>query len=160
MDPLSHPGDDSVMPRQVPSLPECPRIAQPGAADAWFTVSAATGGVGIGRVRVTGRLTEAPAAERLAAVLRDERANGCHVVRLDLSELSMLDRVGLDVVVDAHRRLLEASGALVLTGVPPRIARLLQLIGLDRTLFVSARSDDVPTAAALPPSTDLTGRTA
>lgn len=160
MDPFPGSGEDSVMPRQVSSVSECPGTAGPGAADAIFTVSAVTEGVGIGCVRVTGKLTDA-AASRLAAVMRDQRATGCHVVRLDLSELSMLDRVGLDVVVDAHRRLLEAGGALILTGVPPRIARMLQLIGLDQTLFVFARPDDVPTAtAALPPSADLTGRTA
>lgn len=66
MDPFPGSGEDSVMPRQVSSVSECPGTAGPGAADAIFTVSAVTEGVGIGCVRVTGKLTDA-AASRLAA---------------------------------------------------------------------------------------------
>lgn len=96
------------------------------------------------QVSATGRLVGDAAATGLSAVLEHELAIGCHFVRLDLSELSMLDRAGFDVLVDAHHQFLAAGGALVMTGVGPRIARLLQLTGLDRTLFTIARPSDLP----------------
>jgi anti-anti-sigma factor len=146
------------MSRRVSSVSERAVTAGPAAVDALFTVSAVTEGPGMGWVRATGKLTDAAAATRLADVMRDQRATGCHVVCLDLSELSMLDRVGLDVVVDAHHRMVGAGGALVVTGVAPRIARLLELMELDRTLCAFVRPDDVPRASpAPPPSTHSTG---
>lgn len=115
-----------------------------------FTVSASAQRPGIRWVWATGKLAGATAATRLAAVLQRERAAGSKYVCLDLSELSMLDRAGLDVIVEAHHQFLGADGALVLTGVGPRVARLLQLTGLDRALFAIARPDDVPPAGADP----------
>ena len=117
-----------------------------------FTVSASAQRPGIRWVWATGKLTSATAATHLAAVLQRERAAGCIYVCLDLSELSMLDRAGLDVIVDAHHQFLGADGALVLTGVGPRVGRLLQLTGLDRALFAIARPDDVPRPVLTLPS--------
>jgi hypothetical protein len=59
-------------------------IRQQASADAMFTVSAVTPGSAISWVSATGKL--AGDATWLAT--------GCHFVRLDLSQLSMLDRAG------------------------------------------------------------------
>jgi anti-anti-sigma factor len=120
-------------------------------ADAVFAVSAVVHRPA-GQVSATGRLVGDAAATGLSAVFEHEHelAIGCHFVRLDLSELSMLDRAGFDVLVEAHHQFLAVGGALVMTGVGPRIARLLQLTGLDRTLFTIARASDTPSAGAEP----------
>jgi anti-anti-sigma factor len=141
--------------RQGSLVPEPARVARPAApADATFTVSASAERPGIGWVWATGKLAGATAATRLAAVVQHQRAAGCNFVCLDLADLSMLDRAGLDVIVDAHHQFLAAGGALVLTDVGPRVERLLQLTGLDRTIFAIARSDDVPPAGADPAVVD------
>jgi anti-anti-sigma factor len=118
-------------------------------ADAVFAVSAVVHRPA-GQVSATGRLVGDAAATGLSAVLEHELAIGCHFVRLDLSELSMLDRAGFDVLVEAHHQFLAVGGALIMTGVGPRIARLLQLTGLDRTLFTIARTSDVSSAGVGP----------
>lgn len=71
----------------------------------------------------------------LADALASQLAGGRRYVRLDLSELAFCDCAGLDVLVQAHQRFLTARGTLRLTGVGPRIMRLVKLTGLDRTLF-------------------------
>lgn len=103
--------------------------------DEIFTVSAVALRQTISWVSAAGKLTGDDAAIRLAAILQQQRDAGRHLVRLNLSELSMLDRAGLDVLVKAHHQFLAAGGALVMTGVRGRIARLLQITGLDQTLF-------------------------
>jgi anti-anti-sigma factor len=141
--------------RQASLVPESSRTAgTAAAADAMFTVSASAERPGIGWVWATGKLAGATAVTRLAIVLQRERAAGCTFVCLDLSELSMLDRAGLDVIVDAHHQFLGADGALILNGVGPRVARLLQLTGVDRTLFAFARPDDLPPAGVDPAVVD------
>jgi anti-sigma B factor antagonist len=118
------------------------------AQDATFTVAAFAAGAGSSRVSAFGKLAGAAATTHLATVLQQQRASGCRFVRLDLSEVSMLDHAGFDVLVDAHHRFLAAGGTLVLTGVGGRIARLLELTGLDRTLFTIARAGDPPPGQA------------
>lgn len=117
-------------------------------ADATFTVSAVLGGSAISWLSVTGKLVGDAAASCLAAALERQRTAGCRFVRLDLSELSMLDHAGFDVLADAHDQFLTVGGALVMTGVCPRIARLFQLTGLDKILFAIAQSTDPPPAEA------------
>jgi anti-anti-sigma factor len=93
-------------------------------------------------VSAAGKLVgEAPAA-RLSALLARERTAGRRFVRLDLCQVSMLDHAGLDTIIEAHHRFLALGGTLVLTGVGPRIARLLELTELDKTLFTIARAGD------------------
>jgi anti-anti-sigma regulatory factor len=84
-----------------------------------FTVSAVVAHPAVSWVAVTGKLVGDGAATRLALVLRQQRTTGCQFVRLDLSELSMLDRAGFDVLVEAHHQFVAAGGALVVTGVGP-----------------------------------------
>jgi anti-anti-sigma factor len=117
-------------------------------ADAMFTVSAVTTRPAMSLVSATGKLACDADATRLAAVLQHQRATGCHFIGLDLSELSMLDRAGFDVLVNAHHQFVAAGGALVMTGVSPRIARLLQLTGLDQTLITIEQPSDLPPIGA------------
>jgi anti-anti-sigma factor len=79
------------------------------------------------------------AADLLAKVLDNQLAAGRRFVRLDLSRLEFLDGAGLDVLINAHDRLLAARGMLTLTGLAPRIARLLRITHLDQALYVADR---------------------
>jgi anti-sigma B factor antagonist len=75
-------------------------------------------------------------ARLFCAVLDNQLALGRHFVRVDLSGLGLCDCAGLQAIIDGHNRCLAARGALTLTGVTPRIARLLSLTHLDEALIV------------------------
>lgn len=106
----------------------------PAAGCAQFTVSAVVVGPEGGRLVAVGRMVGGAAAARLAAALDQQLAAGRCYARLDLTRVPMLDRAGFDALIEGHHRFLVAGGTLILTGVGPRIARLLELTGLDRTL--------------------------
>lgn len=116
-----------------------------------FDVSVVAASPGSSWISATGKLAGDMAATRLATLLQHQRASGSHFVRLDLSELSMLDRAGFEVIVDAHHQFVAAGGALVMTGVGFRVARLFQLTGVDRTLFtVTGAAGSTDRSAAEP----------
>jgi stage II sporulation protein AA (anti-sigma F factor antagonist) len=74
-----------------------------------------------------------------APALRDTLADLLHSgvtdVRLDLREVTFVDSVGMSVIVAAHQRCREQGGSLVLR-VNPKLARTLQVMGLDDVLDV------------------------
>ena len=80
-------------------------------------------------------------AHLLAEQLEAHENAGYRFVRLDLSAVSFLDCTCLEVLVAAHHRLVAAHRTLVLTGVTPRLTRLLNLAGLDQVLLSTALSD-------------------
>jgi anti-sigma B factor antagonist len=94
-------------------------------------------------VRVTGDLDVSTGAP-LWAVLDGHLAAGRRFLRLDLSGVTFLDAAALTGISRAHRDALAVRGTLVLTGVRPRIVRLLRLTGLDDVLFVSGPHGDEP----------------
>lgn len=112
--------------------------ADTGSSTTGDTVSAVTVGLQISWLSAAGKLVDDAAAADLADALAEQRAVGRRFVWLDLSRVSVLDRVSFDVLVEAHHRFLAAGGALVLTGVSPRIARLLESAGQGETLFATA----------------------
>ncbi len=92
------------------------------------------------------------AADTLADLLAEHEKAGRRFVRLDVSEVTFVDCTCLGVIVAAHRRLLAARGTLVLTGVTPRLQRLLSLTGLDRVLLTTTLSDiDVRSGGLIEP---------
>jgi anti-sigma B factor antagonist len=80
-------------------------------------------------------------AHLLAEQLEEHETAGRRFVRLDVSAVSFLDCTCLEVLVAAHRRLLAARGTLVLTGVTPRLTRLIGLARLDEVLLTTDVSD-------------------
>ncbi len=119
-----------------------------GVGETAFAVSVAPVAARVCWLAAAGKLVGASAAAQLADVLEQQCAAGRRFVRLDLSEVPMLDRLGFDVLVAAHHRFLAGGGTLLLTGVSPRIRRLLELTGLDQTLFTIGRATDPPPALA------------
>ena len=87
-------------------------------------------------VQLEGEVDSASAG-LVGVALREQLEQGHRFLRLDLSRLTFLDCAGLRVLVIAHNEFLYAGGTLVLTGVGPRVARLLSITGLDEALFVA-----------------------
>lgn len=102
-----------------------------------------TGGYGDERSQVgtimpiVGRI-DASTVGQLRDQLHSVVDGGIGVVVLDLSDVEMVDAVGLAMLVASHSRALRAGRRIVLRGTPPRIARLLHATGLDRVLTAVA----------------------
>ena len=58
-------------------------------------------------------------------------------VILDLGELDFIDSTGLGALVGALRRFRDVGGDVILVGVRPRVAKLLELTGLDRAFTIA-----------------------
>jgi anti-anti-sigma factor len=86
-------------------------------------------------VRLRGEIDFATAPglrERLFGLLQP----GVGLVILDLSGVSFCDASGLGVLVGSHHRATMLGLTLRLTALPPRVAKLLRIHGLDRTLTI------------------------
>lgn len=83
-------------------------------------------------ISVVGRMEGQPTGSWLDRVLQQQLGEGRCFVGMDLAHVPMVDQACFDVIMEAHQRFLDAGGSLVLTGVAPRVARLLELCGLDQ----------------------------
>jgi anti-sigma B factor antagonist len=70
-------------------------------------------------------------------------AGGTDDLVVDLHQMGALDTVGLGLLVGIHRQAQRAGRRLVLTGVPPRMSRVLAVTRLNRVLTI----DGSPVAA-------------
>jgi anti-sigma B factor antagonist len=57
-------------------------------------------------------------------------------VHLDLSKVDYMDSTGLGVLIGAYKSLRAHNGRLVLTGMSPRLNRLLQITGLTEIIDI------------------------
>lgn len=87
-------------------------------------------------VAVRGELT-AGTAPLLESVLATVEAREPWRVEVDLSGVTVLDRDGARVLVDAHRRLTGRGGRLVLNDPSPAARRTCTLTGLDRVVALT-----------------------
>lgn len=55
-------------------------------------------------------------------------------LRVDLTEVSIVDSSGLSALVGAHRLAVAKDARLLLTGLPSHITRMLNITGLDELL--------------------------
>jgi anti-sigma B factor antagonist len=67
------------------------------------------------------------------------QANG-HIA-VDMSELEFMDSTGIGVLVDAHQRIADRGGSLVLWDPSPSIAKLMKICGLG-ALFAIERDTE------------------
>jgi anti-anti-sigma factor len=79
---------------------------------------------------------ELSTAAPLWAVLDGHLAAGRRFLRLDLTDVTFVDATGLSGVTRVHHDALARRGTLILTGVHTRIAKLLEVTGLDEVLFI------------------------
>ncbi len=82
---------------------------------------------------INGRI-DASTVTQLRDQLHSAVDGGSGAVVLDLSEVELVDAVGLAMLVGTHRRALRAGRVIVLRDTPPRVSRLLAATGLDRVL--------------------------
>jgi anti-sigma B factor antagonist len=86
-----------------------------------------------------------------AATLRAELTDllavgGTDDLVVDLNQMGALDTVGLGLLVGIHRQAQRAGRRLVLSGVPPRMSRVLAITRLNRVLTIDgspAIPDDI-----------------
>jgi anti-anti-sigma factor len=107
-----------------------------GPVSGWsFTVQPPTGSGLPGRVEAHGELDVAAVPELREAIAEAARTSRSHgPVVLDLSHVTFLDAAVLGALVAERQALHAAGGALTLSGVTPRAARLIRLAGLRETL--------------------------
>jgi anti-anti-sigma factor len=98
-----------------------------------------------GRLDVT---TEADLRAELTAAF-DASSTDAEEFVVDLAAVETVDMVGVGLLVGAHRQAGRRGRRLVLTGVPPRVMRLLTVTRLRRVLSVR----EVPRAVTAPEST-------
>jgi stage II sporulation protein AA (anti-sigma F factor antagonist) len=73
--------------------------------------------------------------KQLSDVLTAAAKATSHVV-VDMDRLGFMDSTGLNVLVEAHRRLNGHGGTLVLAAPQPIVAKVLAISGLDQVLAV------------------------
>lgn len=93
--------------------------------------------------RVLGALDVTTAATIRADLTDLLAAGGTDDLVVDLTQMGALDTVGLGLLVGIHRQAQRAGRRLVLTGVPPRMSRVLAVTRLNRVLSI----DGTPAAA-------------
>jgi anti-anti-sigma factor len=98
-----------------------------------------SGGYGDERFRIgtimpiSGRI-DASTVSQLRERLHSAVDGGVGVLVLDLSEVELVDAIGLAMLAGTQRRALRAGRQVLLRGTPPRLQRLLVATGLDRIL--------------------------
>lgn len=85
-------------------------------------------------VEVGGELDLAT-APRLSLALDMAERHGSRSIVLDLAELRFVDASGLRVLVDAARRAREGGWSLSGRNPSPPVSKLLELVGLERSLL-------------------------
>ena len=88
------------------------------------------------RLRLAGELDLA-SARTFTACIDGQVAEGHRHVHLDLSDVSFVDATGLSALVQAHQRLLDRRGSLVVDAMSRQCRRLIEMVGLDHTLLIS-----------------------
>lgn len=95
------------------------------------------------RIRVSGEVDMASAPELLDTLLAAEAPRGGSLI-LDLAGVTFMDSAGINALVEAHRQQ-EANGvALTVVEVPPLIAKMLRITGVDPYLDVSPAEGLIP----------------
>jgi len=77
------------------------------------------------------------------ALLR-QLLSGRRAVALDMSEVSFVDVVAVDLLIDIQQEFTRVGATLFITDPSRQVSRLLRLAGLDRKLLAAHRSAQVP----------------
>ena len=88
------------------------------------------------RLRLIGEM-DAGTIEVFRNAIGELKEAGAERVILDLGELDFIDSTGLGGLVAALKRFRDVDGDVVLTDVRPRVAKLLELTGLDRAFTIA-----------------------
>ncbi|MEY2474789.1 MAG: anti-sigma factor antagonist [Actinomycetota bacterium] len=88
------------------------------------------------RLRLIGEM-DAGTIDVFRSAVTDVRDAGGERVILDLGELDFIDSTGLGALVAALKRFRDVGGDVTLTDVRPRVAKLLELTGLDKAFTIA-----------------------
>ena len=106
-------------------------VAPPG-----LTCTSYAQGPGFARVVLSGELDIATAPHFLDELV--EAACGSAVVILDLRELTFMDSIGLQAILDAHARLAKADCRLALIRGGRQVQQIFEITGTEhRLVFIS-----------------------
>jgi anti-sigma B factor antagonist len=72
----------------------------------------------------------------LRTELSEHLQAGRRVIRVDARGVLFMDSTAIGELITASERCRSEHGSLILTGVPPRLQRLLSIAGLDEVLLV------------------------
>ncbi|MCK2215725.1 STAS domain-containing protein [Actinomadura sp. ATCC 31491] len=101
---------------------------------------------GVAVLSATGDLDLASAAEFRRGLSEATSGGRPPLVVADLGGVEFCDSSGLNALIQAANAVEAAGGRLVLSGLRPRVARLLRVTGLDRRFHAA---DDVAAAASV-----------
>jgi anti-sigma B factor antagonist len=107
-------------------------------------------GVTVVRVQET-RLTY-PLLVPFLSEVREKVEGGARRMLLDLSGVGYLDSASIGCLMEVHQLLQERAGALRLTGLQPRVERLVSMTGVDKVVPLY-HDEDEALAAFSPPAT-------
>jgi anti-anti-sigma factor len=108
-----------------------------------FTIDVVTDGDEGCRARARGELDTA-AAGTLCTALHDPARPRRRFVNLDMSAVTFCDAGGLAALLTAHQDFAARGGMLVLFHVPPRVQRIMGIVGLDVVLCSPPAPEEAP----------------
>ena len=100
-----------------------------------FRVERDQGDDSVHRLRLIGEM-DAGTVDVFRNAVAEIEQTGVDRVVLDLGELDFIDSTGLGALVAVNRRFREADGDVVLCDVRVRVAKLLELTGLDKAFTI------------------------
>jgi anti-sigma B factor antagonist len=80
-------------------------------------------------------------ADHLRAELLEHLAAGRRVIRVDVGAVEFMDSTALGELVSATDRCIAEQRSLILTNVPPRLRRLIELARLDQVLLIDTAGE-------------------
>lgn len=92
---------------------------------------------GVAVLRVVGDI-DVSKALALRDVLGTALAGAAPMLVVDLEQVPFVDSAGVGLLVTAHRKAVQDGGRVVLAGVQPDVARILELTRADRLLTLVA----------------------
>jgi anti-sigma B factor antagonist len=75
-------------------------------------------------------------ARELRAELDQHLDAGRRVIRVDVGAVEFMDSTAIGTLIDASERCRREHGSLILTNVPPRVQRIVQIAGLEHVLLI------------------------
>jgi anti-sigma B factor antagonist len=85
---------------------------------------------------------DAEAAPALLTELQRHLVAGRHFLRIDAGGVTFLDSTAIGALVTGAERCASMHGALILTNVPSRVFRIIEITGLDKVLLIDTARDE------------------
>ncbi len=94
-------------------------------------------------VEVSGDVDMLTAGRLRAGLTEAVRLAGAGPVTVDLGRVPFLDSSGIQALLDGYHTAMVAGGTLTVRGARGTVARVLQIVGIDKMLGVGADSLDI-----------------